>query len=287
MKGKHLNNEYSIPLRFLHENRKSANILHLYCLLRKESIDRAGYVPNEYLSTLTRNQRDILIPKLIEKGWGTWIRGVIKLTSVQKIIESENGCEIANFINVKLKHEYLSSVKRLKEFIFASVESYILKGKYISETKGHLETDRETKKVARQQRIKRDQDDFKTKRLSQNGELSKVKLVSDVLSSKISRSMLANWGYNEKEVSRLRKGEINRYKREFTKNCDKYAGNCFFSNKSKSFIKCAPTTVISSASLCYYFNTSLLSPTNLKGLYKNIKYTKRTDVDLCIFKKKA
>ncbi len=253
----HNGNSYTIQLRFLQDNRKSANALHLYCYLRRYSIDRAGYVPKDIMASLSRNQKERLIPFLLKKGWAVWVKDVLKLKSSERILAEMNPGETANSICVKLDYDYLISVKKLKEFIFSSVEAYILKGKYISETKGHLEVDRDTKRFVRQPIKREDNSGHQTIRLSKNGSLSKEKAVSDLLSSKISHQMLSSWGYSSKEVSRLRKSGINTYKREFSNKVDKYGNDCFFSKKNKIFVKCLPTTVTCSYSSTFFFNSNL------------------------------
>lgn len=253
----HNGNSYTIQLRFLQDNRKSANALHLYCLLRRYSIDKAGYVPKDVISSLSRNQKERLIPQIIKNGWAEWVKDVLKLKSTERILKELHPGETANNICVKLDYGYLISVKKLKEFIFSSVEAYILKGKYISETKGHLEIDRDTKRFVRQPIKREDNSGYQTIRLSENGSLSKEKAVSDLLTSKISHKMLSSWGYSSKEVSRLRKSGINHYKREFSNKVDKYGNDSFFSKKNKVFVKCLPTNVTCPYSFTFFFNPSL------------------------------
>jgi hypothetical protein len=265
---------FTVPLRFLIDNKKEINALYLFLKLRKVAIDKAGYVPKDFYNSLTRNEKERIIPKLYQKGWISKIRGNIKLNSIPRILETNHSGDVANGICVKVLYTFLESPKRLKEFILAALESYILKGKYISETKGHLEIDRDTKRLVRQQKKSRNFCGFETKRYSPQGQLSKQKSVYDLLSSRISHSMLIRWGYNSKQISRLRKGNINQYTKEFSKDVDPYSEKSFYSPKFKTHIKILPTKVESAYGLTFFFdrtqfaNVLLSSGHSIDNIYK-------------------
>lgn len=239
-----------MPLRFLLDNHKSSNLLYLYSWLRMHTINNAGYIPEAILNSLSNHKRYVLIPKLRKLGW---ISG-IKLTSVVKIIEFNHPNELSNNICVKLNYKHLKSNKSLKAFILASLEAYMLKGKYQSEVKGIYRIDRDTKKLYRQQ-IKR-AEPFKTLRLNKNGKLSVKKSSTDTLTSSISHSMLAKWGFNKRSISRLRQMGINSYKRVFLES-DGYSSNSFFSKKINNFITYLPTQVTCKLNYIYYINYNI------------------------------
>ncbi len=126
----------SVPLRFLFEHKKKQDIheLYLFMKLRFYAHNKAGYVQKEIVQNyLSHREKYIWLPKLRQRGW---VNERNKLKSVHRILSSEFGKEEANNVHSKINYKYLSSLKEFKNFIFALTEMYIMKGKYIAESKG-------------------------------------------------------------------------------------------------------------------------------------------------------
>lgn len=248
---------YAIPLRFLLENRDNITLLYLYCRLRQLTIDKAGYIKPGMMSGFTHRDKYVKIPKMRKLGW---IDQDNKLISTSKIVHYNHPYDQANYITVKLNYKYLKSLKSFKEYIFSTVEAYILKGKYKSETKGYLVQNRDY--TVDRKRINRGNDSPNaTKRITditQKGEFvfSAKKSNDDLLCSQISVSMLKKWGYSQRSISRLRKGNINHYRTSFQKfEIPPHDIGCFYAKSIKSWIRKNPTQVIVPYKSVYYFST--------------------------------
>lgn len=239
---------YAIQLKFLLENKDRANLLYLYCQLRQYTIDRAGYIPQEVLDSLSNHKRYVLLPKLRKLGW------VVenKLISTSTILQLQDPDNPINLACVKLNYKLLNNLKKFKAFIFASLEAYILRGKYSSETKGIERIDRDTHKLKRQ-RVNRGETIYRTERTDKNGLLSKKRCDSDLLHSYISHSMLEKWGYKKRTISRLRKFGINKYRR-FLIFSDRYNEKAYFSKVNQTYVTLTPVKVTVPMGYIYYTN---------------------------------
>lgn len=247
---------FSVPLRFLVDNKHNINLVWVYLNLRKWSIDNGGYVKEEITSQFKRNTRERILPELIKRGWIQKFGKTIKITSIYKIMEMGEGRELtANKIIATVPYSHLKSKKLLQDIIFALVERYIMQGKYISETKGYKDFDRETKRLKRQRIKKNDDDPTKTERFVAGGVgLKNSNTVRHIYQSRISHKMLKSWGYSDKEISRRRKAKINFYfAKEYTEAC-KYQRNGFWSWKQKKFVKILPTKVQTLSKTVFYKN---------------------------------
>ena len=86
--------------------------------------------------------------------------------------------------------------------------------------------------------------------------------------------MLMSWGYNSKQISRLRKGNINHYTREFSKGVDPYSDQSFYSPKLNTHIKILPTKVESAYGLTFFFDRTqtaiklLVGESTIDNIYK-------------------
>lgn len=246
---------FSVPLRFLSDNKHNITELRTYLWLRSVSIDSGGYTPENYIKKFKRNTRERIIPKLIKKGWVIKAGNRLKINSVYKLVNQDNPNCMANCIMCKLDYDIIPDKNKLKKFIFSMVENYIMQGKYISENKGYLSIDRETKQLRRQRIIKSDSDQTRTLKVKGgHEELKNFKTVpgKNYLISKISYSMLTRWGYSDREIARLRKEGYNRYGVKQMQRSRRFDGGNFYSFKHKGFFRFLPTTVIVRKDKLYY-----------------------------------
>lgn len=245
---------FSIPLRFLSDNKHNITELRTYLWLRSISIDSGGYTPENYIKKFKRNTRERIIPKLIKKGWVTKAGNRLKITSVYKLVNKDHPNCMANNMMCKLDYSIIPDKNKLKKFIFAMIETYIMQGKYISENKGYLAIDRETKQLKRQRIIKSDSDQTSTKKVKGGqGELKNLTTVGKTyLTSRLAYSIIEKWGYSNREISRLRKDGYNRYGPKQMKRSVRFDGGNFYSFKHKAFFRFLPTQVIVRSGRVFY-----------------------------------
>lgn len=299
--------------------------------MRLYSIDSAGYVEkNTFNAKFTHREKYVGLPSLRKRGWVTENN---KLVAVHKILEKEYGKDESNYIYTKIHKNSLTSVKTLKDTIFSLVERYIMKGKYISESKGmrtydprsngfvreritkRMGTPYETLSVIQRQYFSDDPDLYKNfcrkhekrvynifcKKLKHLPKYEIDSLFPDYLQemflsfksrqpncvkktkkyymSRISHSMLAQWGYKDWEISRRRSAKINAYSPRETIVVDPYmeenpdgSNAYFFSKHHKKFLKFMPTKVMcESGGIFYYSPYSGKSLLNKKNRAKTQK----------------
>lgn len=251
--------EYTIPLRFLLDNRKDMPLLYLYCRLRKESIDFAGYIKESVLKSLNSRDRYVLLPQLRQKGW---IDGD-KLVSVKRILERTNPDDDSNFVCVKINYSYLESKKIFAAYIFSVLEAYINKGKYKAEKFGVKTVDRDTKTVQRQRilRAKHSGNGVEVTKFGKKALLNGKIKDNCYVESAISHSILESWGYHTRKVSRLRAFGINQYKKRHIKEME-YEKNSYYSKKFNCFIIKQPTLVKTQLDRTFFTKKSKLYKNN-------------------------
>lgn len=228
-------------------------------------MDRAGYIPKQVLNQLTHRNRYVNIPKMRKLGW---ITEKNQLISVKKILNTYNpDSTCANKVHITFDFKYLDCINLFKDYIFALTEQYILSGKYLSETRGYRVFDRDQRRYVRERAKRTEESGFKTvlnkykpkksgfETFSGNT-LGLIPMEDCTLTSRISHSMLENWGYNSRTISRRRKGNINSYKaREFVKSdCEKKS---HYNRKLKKKIKYLPIEVTGDKKKFFFANDSI------------------------------
>ena len=265
-----IDRRFTVPVRFLVENKERLNLLYTYLWMRKYAIDQAGYIPKSVNKTLSQNVKYRLIPQLIKLGW---MESPTKLVSIQRILEKEYPNEHLNNIQTQVSYEFLKNKKLLKSYIFSLVEQYIIQGKHRAEKYGYKSIDRETKKLTRQRiDISNRQDLYKctSRAMPPRGGLRStvteqelpynlllsVKYIGNSMSgcvSRISYSMMKEWGYSERTVARLRKSSLNNYgEREFIYSDEE--GKSSYSRKYRMHIKYLPIIVAVPLTNIYYWD---------------------------------
>lgn len=176
--------------------------------------------------------------------------------------------ENSDNVMVSLDNQYLESPLKLKQFILAAVEKYILQGKYNSENKAVIFFyDRESHKYERKQ-VKRAKS-FRTELEFSVQKMGGKEVKKFAYKSQIARSMLSGWGFSEKEVSQLRRGKINSYYYTQSHTHPDFSENCYFSRKKGIYIKKNPTTVVSSKEISLFYVSGYQSNLILNKCGKN------------------
>ena len=106
-----IDRRFTVPVRFLVENKERLNLLYTYLWMRMYAIDQAGYIPKSVNKTLSQNVKYRLIPQLIKLGW---MESPTKLVSIQRILEKEYPNEHLNNIQTQVSYEFLKNKKLQK-----------------------------------------------------------------------------------------------------------------------------------------------------------------------------
>ena len=249
-------------------------MLYLFLKLREDAIDRAGYVSHETLINLSHRNRYVNLPELRKLGW---INADNKLKSVYKIISEAFPHDECNNTHITIDLKYLKNKKSLKSLIFAITEQYILKGKFRSEVRGIPIYDRESKRYKRERLKRANGSGFETiinkyqaKDSTFNEYIHKNPVLNNdsEFTSRISHSMLEEWDYDSRSISRFRKEGINTYKEREYVIVDEDTDSSYLKHLKQS-VKYLPIEVTAKAN--HFFRRDTNSP----SIYNRAIYSNR------------